>query len=170
MPRKGSRTVEDSGFPWMTDAAFGEGDGESGGMGALFGAAEDGFVGDEPVVSAATFVHTVGVSPAADVGFVLVGDTDGAAVDGDVAGFGEVEDVLVAVVDEAFGIDGFEVAGADLGAVRGLDGDGFDPVEGVLEDPGVGVVRGGEGEDDLVWEEGVFGGGADVEEERAVGI
>lgn len=74
------------------------------------------------------------MAPARDVGFVLIGDARAAAVEGDFARFCEVEDEFVAVVDEARGVDGFEMARADDFSGAGFDGDGFDPVEGVLED------------------------------------
>lgn len=74
------------------------------------------------------------MAPTGDVGFVLIGDARAAAVEGDFSGFCEVEDEFVAVVDEARGVDGFEVTCADDFSGAGFDGDGFDPVEGVLED------------------------------------
>lgn len=152
-------------FAVDADTLFDQGGGEGGGVGALFVAGLDGFVGNEPGVAATTQVGTFGVFPALDVALIDVGDAGGAAVEGDGAGFGEVEDVLVAVVDVALRVDGFEVSGADLFACAGFDGDGFDPVEGVLQDE---EVRGAEGEEELVREEGAAGGATDVEEEGSV--
>lgn len=161
--------IEEAGglaFAVEADALFDEGGGVGSGVGAFLVAGEDGFVGDEPVVAAAAEVGAAGVGPAGDVGLVGVGDAGGAAVEEDLAEFGEVEDVFVAVVDEAFRVDGLEVAGADLFTGACFDGDGFDPVEGVLEDE---EALAAEGEEELVGEEGIAGGAADVEEEGAVG-
>ncbi len=61
----------------------------------------------------------------------------------------------MAVVEVSFGVDGFEVSGGDCLVVSGFDGDGFDPVNGVLEGE---VWRlGGKSEDELVRKKGVFG-------------
>src|SRR5690606_32238187 len=112
---------------------------------------------EEPVVSTAAFVFAAGVTPAGDVGFVLVGDSGSPAVEVDVAGLGEMKDVLVAVVDEALRVDGLEVAGAEGLAVAGFHTDGFDPVEGVLQDEEGGWPV-GEGEDELVGKQRIGGG------------
>lgn len=68
----------------------------------------------------------------------------------------------MAVVDVAFGLDGFKVTRRDRFAVSGFDRDRFDPVKGVLEDE----VRlaFGEGENELMREEGVGGRGTEIEE------
>ena len=66
-------------------------------------------VRDEPGVAAA--VQVLGVPAPRDVGLVLERDADGEAVELDVAGAGQVEDVLVSVVQEALALDRFVVAG-----------------------------------------------------------
>lgn len=166
---EGVEQVGLSAFSMDADALFDEADGEGGGVWTFLGARLDGVVGDEPVVPTAAFVFTVGVAPAGDVGFVRIGHACGTALEGDVAGFGEVEDVFVAVVDVALAVDGFEVSGADGGVLTGFYGDGFDPVEGILEGE-EGTWAGGEGEQELVGQERVFRGGADVQEKRGVTV
>jgi hypothetical protein len=75
--------------------------------------------------------------------------------------------VLVAVVDVALGIDGFEMSGGHGFAIHGGDGDRFYPMEGVLQNEQ--RFRSiGEGEDELVGEEGIRWCGADVEEKRRI--
>lgn len=116
--------VEESGVLCLAvdaDALLGEGDGESGWVRSFFFAGLDGFVGNEPGVSTAAEIDSVGVTPPGDVGFVLIGDACGTAVEGDGAGLGEVEDVFVAVVDEALRVDGFEMPGG-----YGVSGSGVD--------------------------------------------
>ena len=72
------------------------------------------------------------MAPAGDVGLVLVGNTHGEPVNGDRATLGEMENVFLAVVQEPGRIDRLEMA-VGLGAVFAVNGDGFDPVDGVLE-------------------------------------
>ena len=76
-------------------------DGKSRGMRAVLVARHDGVVGHKPSVSTAAFVISAGVGPALDVAFVGIGNPGLAALKGNVAGFGEVKNVFVAVVDEA---------------------------------------------------------------------
>ena len=136
-------------------------------VGPVLVAGVDGFVGDEPRISPAAQVCTARVAPAGDVGLILVGDARRAAVEWDIASFREVEDVFVAVVDEAFRVDGLKMSGTDGLAAASLDGDGFHPVEGVLE----GEERRrsiGECEDELVRHQRICRGSADVEKKRGV--
>lgn len=151
-------------FAVDADAAAGEFDGEGRGVRAFFAALQNGLIGDEPIVSPAAFVGSLGVTPAADVGFVLVGDADGFPFERDVAFFGEMEKVFVAVVDVTAGVDGLEVSGGNGVAGFGVDGDAFDPVKGVLQDELIPELQ-----DKLMRHVGVFWGSTDVEEKRAVG-
>ena len=83
-----------------------------------------------------------------------VWDASSPAVERGASGFGEVEDVFVAVVDVASAVDGFEVSGADEVSLSGFHGDGFDPVKGVLQGEEWFFVCGflGKGEQELVGE------------------
>ena len=99
----------------------------------------DGLVWDEPGVASFTQVRC-GVLPSSDVAFILVRDTDCGFVEGDVAVFGEVEDVFVATAEVFGAIDGLVVSDGDVvlhvgvGADVGFgNGDGFDPVNAVLK-------------------------------------
>lgn len=83
-------------------------------------------------VSPTTEILTFRVPPTGDVGFINVRHTGGAAVERDIAGFGEVKHIFVAVVDVALGIDRFEMTGGNGFVIHGGDGDRFDPVKGVL--------------------------------------
>ncbi len=149
------------------DALLDEGDGKSGGVGAFTFAGLDGFVGNEPGVAATAKILTLGVAPARDVGFMNVRHAGGATIQRDIAGFGQVKNVFVAVVDVALGIDGFEMSCGNGVTIHGSDGDRFHPVKGVLQNE-QGLWAIGEGEDDLVGKEGIGWCGADVEEKRCV--
>lgn len=144
-----------------------QGDGKGGGVGALAFAGLDGFVGNEPGVSPAAEVFAFGVTPASDVGFMDIRHARGAAVERNIAGFRQVKHVFVAVVDVALGIDWLEMPGGNGLAIHGGDGDRFDPVKGVLQNK-QGFRSIGEGEDELVREQGIGWCGADVEEKRRV--
>tara|TARA_B100000809_G_scaffold54683_1_gene50381 strand:+ start:62 stop:298 length:237 start_codon:yes stop_codon:yes gene_type:complete len=76
-----------------------------------------------------------------------------------------MKEVFVAVVDKALRIDGLEVTRADGLGVLCFDGDGLDPVKGVLK---LKEIWGGEGEEELVREEGIAGRRSQIEEEGAV--
>lgn len=149
------------------DALLDQGDGKSGGMGSLAFAGLDGFVGDKPGVSPTTEILTFCVAPAGDVGFINVRHASRTAVELDVAGFGKVEHVFVAVVDVALGIDRLEMSGGNGFADGRSDGDRFDPVKRVLQNE-QGLRPIGEREDELVGEEGIGWSGTDVEEKRRV--
>ena len=149
------------------DALLDQGDGKSRGVGALAFAGLDGFVGDEPSISAATKILSFCVTPAGDVGFIDIRHTCGAAVELDVAGFGEVKNVFVAVVDITLGIDRFEMPSGNWLATNRSHGDRFDPVKGVLQNK-QGLESIGQSEDELMGEKGVGWRGTDVEEKRRV--
>jgi len=143
-------------------------DGKSRGVRAVLVARHDGVVGHKPGVSTAAFVISAGVGPALDVAFVGIGNPGLAALKGNVAGFGEVKNVFVAVVDEALRIDGLEVAGGDFFAFARVDGDRFYPVKGVLENE-----RGrffGESEEELMGKKGILWRGPEIEKEGAAGL
>lgn len=146
------------------DALLDECDWEGGGVWAFFVTVLDGVVGNEPGVTTAAFIDAVGVVPPFDIGFVDVGCTCGTSIELNVACFGQVKNVFVTVVDVAFAVDGLKMSGADGVALFGFYGDGFDPVEGILEGEG-GVVPFGECENELVGKERVAWRGAYVEEE-----
>ena len=148
------------------EALLHESYGKGRGVWAIFVTRHDGVVRHEPGVATAAFVISSGVGPALDVAFIGVSDASLTALKRDVAGFGQVENVFVAVVDEALGIDGLEVTGGNFLALAGVDGDGFDPVKGVLENE---LRRGfGECKEEFVGKERVLWSGPDVEEERTV--
>ncbi len=149
------------------DALLDEGDGKRGGMRSLAFAGLDGFVGNEPGVSATAKIFSSRVTPACDVGFVHIGHASGAAIERDIAGFREVKQILVAVVDVALGIDGFEMPGRNRLAVHGSDSDRFHPVKRVLQNE-QGLRSIGESEDELVGKQGIRGCGTYVEEKRCV--
>ena len=102
-------------------------------------AALDRLVGDEPGVAAAADARRGG-PPAADVRLVLIAHADGLPIERRVARRGEVEDELVAVVDEAPAVDRLVVTDGqvvvEVGAGAGerlLDRDRLDPVDRVLQ-------------------------------------
>ena len=105
----------------------------------FLGAALDGFVRHEPGVAAAPAVG-FGAVPAAHIALVLILHPDCQPVQGDIARFGQMEDVLVGVVDKAAAVDRFVVTHRDIAADAGvaahvflLNGDGLDPVNDILQ-------------------------------------
>lgn len=72
----------------------------------------------------------------------------------------------MAVVDEALGVDRFEVAGGNGFALAGFDADRFDPVKRILENK-VGILL-GQGEQELVRHKRVLGRSSDIEEKRSL--
>ena len=85
-------------------------------MGALIGRALNGLVRNEPCVAAATQVRSVAAraGPSGDVSLVLIGHPDALSVQWHVSSQGEVEYVLMAVVDESAAVDGLVVADRDI--------------------------------------------------------
>ena len=142
-------------------------DGKSGGVGAFAFAGLDGFVGDEPGVSATAKILTLSVTPAGDVGFINVRHASGAAVERDVTGFREMKHVFVAVVDVALGIDRFEMPSGNWLATSRSDGDRFDPMKRILQNKQW-LRPIGQGEDELMGEEWIRWCGTDVEKKRRV--
>ena len=86
------------------NAAFGETRRKASGVRALLVPADNRFVGKKPVVASAPLILAICVAPPRDVGFVLVGNPDafGTSVKWNHARLGEMEEILVAVVDVAF--------------------------------------------------------------------
>lgn len=155
------------GFSVDFDALFDQGDWKRGGVRAFAFAGLDSFVRDKPGVSATTEILTFRVAPARDVGFMHVRHASGAAIQRDIAGFGEVKHVFVAVVHVSLGIDRFEMPSGNWIAIHGGDGDRFDPVKRVLQNE-QGIQPIGEGENELVGEQWIRWCGTDVEEKRRV--
>ncbi len=123
---------------------------------------DDRLVGDEPVVAAASPVASAGVAPARDVALVRIRHADGEAVDRHFSGLGEVEDELVAVVEEAGGVDRLEVPDRDRIRPLRLHRDRLDPVDRVLE-----MEERPQGKGEFVRDPRVLRGRADVEEKGA---
>lgn len=134
-------------------------------MGALSITRADRLIGYEPGVSPAAPVRACGVFPSPDVGFVGVGNSTRAAVKLYRASLGQVEDEFVAVVHEAPGIDGFEVSRTDGLVFPRLDGDGLDPVKGILENEEIPVSQ---REQQLVGQERIAGRTSQIEKEGAI--
>ncbi len=143
------------------DAELHKGDGKRSGVGTLTLARLDGIVGDKPSVSPAAEIYTTRVPPAGDVRFENVGHSSGAAVQWDGAGFGKMKYVLVAVVYVALGVDGLKMACGDLLVGGGFYGDGFHPMESILEGEKR-IFAFCEREDELVREKWIGGGGSNV--------
>ena len=136
LPMKGSRTREIRAEPMEPQAHLRQLVGEhrrvrSGGL--------DGLVGDEPGVAPFAQIRRRGL-PSADVAFILVRDADRVFVQGNVPGFSEVEDVLMAGAEELRAVHRLVVTDRDVLLHVGIltdvcfgDGDGFDPVDDVLQ-------------------------------------
>ena len=129
----------------------------------------DGLVGDEPGVAAAAAVAGR-AAPALHVRRVLVGDTDGLAIERRLASDAEVEDELVTVVHEPLAVDRLVVPDAQVAVETGggprrvaIDCNRLDPVNGVLQRQ---VTTGGLR--DVERCPGVRRLGADVQEQRAL--
>ena len=121
------------------DAVLGHARREGRRVRAVLVAVLDRFVGDEPgVAAAAAGVGAAG--PARHVRRVLVLDADRAAVERRAPARREVEDELLAVVDEPLAVDRLVVADVQVAGQTGaragrvlVDRDRLDPVDGVLE-------------------------------------
>jgi len=67
-------------------------------MRALFLAALDRFIGNEPSIAATTQIASASVTPARNVAFVLIRYSDGEPIELDAPGFSEMKNVLMTVV------------------------------------------------------------------------
>lgn len=108
-------------------------------MWALFVATPDRFVGDEPGIASTPSVIPRRLPPC-DVRFVLILDPDCESVKLHASSFCQVEDVFLTIVQVARTVDGLEVSHpyipVDVRVVSNIllkDGDGFDPVDHILE-------------------------------------
>ena len=86
------------------------------------------FVWNKPGVPTTARVASACVRPARDIAFVLVRHTKREPVDVDLAVDGEMKNVFVAVVQKSFRADRLEMSKRSL-----INGDRFDPVNGILE-------------------------------------
>ena len=109
-------------------APFSELDRKCGRMRPFLRPALDRFVGDKPGVAAAACVAPAGVRPASDIALVLIRHAERQPVDVDLAVDGEVKNVFVAIIQESFGTDWLKMSECPI-----VDGDRFDPMNGVLE-------------------------------------
>jgi hypothetical protein len=96
-------------------------------------------VGQEPGVAAASQTRS-GLLPARHIRGVLILHADGLAVDRGIAGPAEMEDELVAIVEEPLAVYGLVVADGNVAGKPGarsgqgfFDRDRFDPVDDVLK-------------------------------------
>src|SRR2546423_8686614 len=86
-------------------------------MRALFFAALDCFVGDKPVVAATTPVATAGVTPARDVTFIRIRNTERETVERCLSLRGEMKNVLVTIIQKPPRIDRLEMFARDFSAL-----------------------------------------------------
>ena len=70
-------------------------------MRALLGTALDGFVRNEPVISATALIPAAGVPPSRDVALIRVLHTHGQPVERHIAILRQVKNILMAVSDKA---------------------------------------------------------------------
>ena len=82
--------------------------------------------------------------PSPDIGFVSVGNSARAAIQDDRSGFRKMEDEFMAVIDEALGVDRFEMARSNCLFLPRFNGNGLYPVECILK---LEEVVGGQGEE-----------------------
>ena len=131
-------------FAVEEDALLDEGRREGGGVGALAFTRTDCLVRDEPVIAPTPQVGTFSVFPSPDIGFVSVGNSARAAIQDDRSGFRKMEDEFMAVIDEALGVDRFEMARSNCLFLPRFNGNGLYPVECILK---LEEVVGGQGEE-----------------------
>src|SRR4029450_2587011 len=84
---------------------------------SLFRAALDRLVGNEPGVAATTAIAPEGMAPARNVRFVGVGNAERETIERSSSFRREVENILVAVIEEAGGIDRLEMSTRDFFAL-----------------------------------------------------
>src|SRR6187431_1175541 len=82
-------------------------------MRTLLVAALDGVVGQEPRIAAAAQPRP-GLRPARHVRLILILHADGLPIDRRVAALAEMEDELVAIVEESLAVDGLVVADGQI--------------------------------------------------------
>src|SRR5438067_2319299 len=92
------------------DALCRQFDRKSGGMRTLPGTLVNRFVRDKPGIASAAFVPPIGVRPSLDIRLVHVRNPNGQTINFAFPLWCEVKNKLVAVVDEALGVDRLEVS------------------------------------------------------------
>src|SRR6266404_2937713 len=102
-------------------------------MRPFFGAAQNCFVGNKPVIAPAAEILSLSMPPTSDVGLIRVRHSNGAPIQGRAPGLGPVENVFMAIIDVALGVNRFEMSRRYLLARSGLNRDRFYPVKGVLQ-------------------------------------
>ncbi len=83
------------------DAQFRELNRKRRGMWSLLCPALNCLIGNEPCVAAAAQIASLSMRPAGDITFVLIRNSDGEPIQLNTAGFREMKNVFVAVVDES---------------------------------------------------------------------
>ena len=86
------------------DAVHGQLHGKSGRVGTFLLSINDSLVRDKPVVPTASQIPALRVRPPVDVGLVRIRDTEREAMQRRIAVLRQVENVLMAIVDEAIGM------------------------------------------------------------------
>src|SRR5262245_58893180 len=135
-------------------------------MGALFFAALNRLVRDEPRVAATANTRCRG-TPSSDVRAILITNADGLSVERCPSAAREVEDELVAVVQKPPAVNRLVMTHRQIvlesrprAGQRLLDRNRFDPVNGVLQ-----VQEGPDGLSDIEPRPRIGGLGADIEEQ-----
>ena len=111
------------------NAPFGELSWKRRRMRPLFLAALNCLIRNEPGIAAAALVASAGVRPASDVALVLIRHAEREPIDVDLSVSREMKNVFVAIVEESFRADRFEMAECTI-----VDRDRLDPMNRVLED------------------------------------
>src|SRR5262245_49154511 len=107
--------------------------GECSRVGPIFLSVHNGFVRNKPSVSATAAIASARVTPARDITFVGIRNSQGEAVDRGATFRSEMENIFMAIVQIAWRVDRLEVAARNKFAFFVLDCDRLDPVNGVLK-------------------------------------
>src|SRR2546423_768021 len=125
-------------------------------MRPLVRAALDRLIRHEPGIATTATITAAGMSPARDVALVRVSDADREPIQWRVAVLRQMKNKFVAIGDKATRVDRFEMTNGDFIAGPRLDGDGFDPVKGVLQNELV-----AQGDDDFMRQHRIDRSGTD---------
>src|SRR5437762_3698645 len=79
-------------------------------MRSFFLAVLNGLVRNKPSIAATTQITSARMRPARDVTLVLIRNSDSKPVQFDTSGFGEMKNIFVTIVEEAFGANRFEMS------------------------------------------------------------
>ena len=123
----------DPGYAMQLDAPFDQLNGKRRRVRPLFLTALNCFIRDKPSVATTTQVAPPGMAPPRNVTFVLIGNPNREPIELGAAGFREMKNVFMAIVQKPLGTDWLEMTMRLEIALPIFNCDRFDPMNGVLQ-------------------------------------